>query len=148
MSNAVLKKQCGKTTSKKDCETRKRASGASKCTVCEIRIEECKDGCKIYCTCDDMAACKALQNLCRTLDGGVCCVKCTCDSEPCCECCFAGCECSCEMMADGVCICCTTSDKACQKMVEAMCRSLCACRECGCECTVCINDKPVCCCEC
>lgn len=149
MSHAVLKKQCANSTTRKEAGSRTNAMlNASQCTTCEIRIEECGDGCKIYCTCDDQSARKALQNICRTLDGGCCRVCCTCDGDLCCECCFAGCDCKCEMLTDGVCICCTTTDKACLTMVAAMCRCLSACRECGCECTVCINEKPVCRCEC
>jgi hypothetical protein len=66
----------------------------------------------------------------------------------CCQCCFDCCECSCEMMANGVCLCCNTTDAQCLRMIQEMCRCLCCCCECGCGCTVCINNTPVCCCEC
>lgn len=115
---------------------------------CEIRIEECAQGCKIYCTCEDEVACQTLQNLCRKLEGCACNVQCTRDGELCCQCCFDCCECKCEMMADGVCICCTTTDKACMKMVQQMCRCLSCCCECGCECTICMDNTPVCHCNC
>ena len=47
------------------------ASTAGLCTIprCEIKIERCADGCKIYCSCDDDVACGTLQNLCRCARG-------------------------------------------------------------------------------
>jgi hypothetical protein len=155
MSNAVMKKNAC-TTSKKEAGMQKSKSacaspkGATKCAIpqCQIRIEECSEGCKIYCICEDGAACEMLQKLCRSMACECCKLQCMRDGVMCCECCFDCCECSCEMMANGVCLCCKTTDAQCREMIQAMCRCLCCCCECGCECTVCINYTPVCCCEC
>jgi hypothetical protein len=148
MSNAVLRTK--KATSQGSAAVRGKKMDATQCTIacCEIRMEECCDGCKIYCICDDATACAALQKLCRNLDCGACSVQCTRDGQACCECCFDCCDCTCEMLADGVCICCNASDDACLKMVQAMCRCMCCCCECGCDCTVCINGMPICQCAC
>jgi hypothetical protein len=120
---------------------------AESCCVvpqCEIRIEQCEGGCKIYCCCEDQVACKTMQNLCRALAGGLCTVCCCWNGICICQCDFACCHCTCEMTADGICICCKTGDKTCQQMIKAMCECLCCCQEYGCTCTVCFNNCPVC----
>lgn len=150
MTNTVLSKKSACATTKSESKTRKQAKATAKQEVpcCEIRFEECRNGCKIYCTCDSSAICRELQELCCSLKNGCCSVQCCCDGQDCCECCFAGCECKCETVTGGVCICCTSNDEACIKMIQDMCRCLCSCCDCGCECTVCINGKPVCCSAC
>ena len=115
---------------------------------CEIRMEECRQGCKIYCTCDDEATCAALQNLCNMIENCVCSVRCIRDGEMCCECCFDCCDCTCQMLMNGICLCCSTDDKDCMKMIQAMCKCLCCCHDCGCEYNICVNGAPICRCTC
>ena len=39
---------------------------------CTFKMEKCKGGMKITCTCDDKMSCSMLQNLCTMLAGGLC----------------------------------------------------------------------------
>lgn len=130
--------------------TLNRATTNDCCVVpkCEIRIEECADGCKIICTCDDEVARKTMQNLWRAMAGGLCSVCCTWNGMTVCQCDFVCCHCTCEMTADGVCISCRTGDKTCQEMLKAMCKCLCKCQDCGCASMVCLNGTPICHCSC
>ena len=155
MTNAVLKKSACSTPKMELGTKRSNSTCASKndaamCTVptCEIRIEECRDGCKICCTCEDEAACATIQDLCRNLSDRSCEIECSQNGQACCKCCFTCCDCTCQMLSDGVCIYCKASDKACLKMVQEMCRCLSCCQDCGCESTVCIGGTPVCCSGC
>lgn len=115
---------------------------------CELRMEECKGGCKIYCTCDDELACARLHDLCRNMLECPCSISCTKDGLMVCRCEFDCCDCSCEMLADGICITCTSKDKCCAEMIQTLCRCLSCCQECGCTSTVSLNKTPVCCCTC
>lgn len=126
------------------------APSAGVCTAprCEIKIERCKDGCKIFCSCDDDVACGTLQNVCKALAGGLCSVCCTWNGVTLCQCNFACCRCQCEPTRDGVCISCTCGDAECCRMVQALCDCVCACQDGGCVCTVCFNGTPVCCSTC
>src|SRR5262245_9138337 len=87
---------------------------------CKIECEECTDGCKIYCSCDEQVACHTLQNLCRALAGESCCVCCTWNGVTLCQCNFTCCHCRCECTKDGVCISCCSGDKSCCKMIKAL----------------------------
>src|SRR5262245_28367623 len=103
MANSVLNKN------KSNCGTAKmntsRATAKCATIACsEIRIEQCLEGCKIYCICDDAAACAKLQDVCRMLDGGLCSIRCCRDGQLCCQCCLNCCECNCEMLPNGVCL--------------------------------------------
>lgn len=120
------------------------------CTVpcCDVKVERCQDGCKIYCSCDDEAACTMLQNLCNALTGGLCSVCCTMNGAAVCQCNFACCRCTCECTDDGVCITCCSGDRDCCHMIQALCDCIARCQDCGCTCTVCFNNTPVCCCTC
>lgn len=136
-------------------ETRKMNMKAGKpsmdtCMVpqCEIRMEECADGCKIYCCCDDEVACMMMQKLCSSLSCDHCSVCCCMDDECVCECNFSCCDCTCEMTENGICICCKSSDKKCVKMIKQLCECLCCCCENGCTCTVCFDKTPICQCGC
>ena len=115
---------------------------------CEIRIEECGKGCKIYCTCDDELACAALHALCRNMLDCPCSVSCTKDGVMVCRCEFDCCDCSCEVLSDGICITCKSKDKCCAEMIQTLCRCLSCCQECDCTSTVSLNKVPVCCCTC
>ena len=145
MSNAVLKKNFGRMTT-----TVETNAGASQCNVlcCDIRMEECAEGCKIFCTTDDKAVCVKLQQLCRELDCCVCSVCCAREDECCCDCRFDCCECTCEMLKNGVCLCCSCKDLGCLEIVQSMCRCLSCCQSCGCECKVRLGDTIVCRCCC
>jgi hypothetical protein len=125
-------------------------SNAATCELpcCTIRMEECRGGCKIYCTTDDEAACTMLQELCNTLEGSACCIRCMRDGEMCCECRFDCCDCTCQPLMNGVCLYCSTGDKAHMEMVQAMCKCLCCCCETGCECVVCLGTTSICNCCC
>lgn len=112
---------------------------------CEVRVEKCKGGLKLHCTCDDDVACATLQNLCRSLSAGLCSVCCTQNGIPCCQvnlCCG---NTKCELTKDGCCITCTSGDKACCDILQACCDALACCLQNGCCCYVCFNSTPVCC---
>ena len=125
-------------------------NGSTMCVVprCRIECEDCTDGCKIYCACDEQVSCGTLQNLCRALAGDACCVVCTWNGTIVCQCNFTCGHCRCEMSKDGACITCTSGDKACCKMIKSMCDAINCCLECGCSCTLCFGTTPVCCSVC
>ena len=115
---------------------------------CEVTFEKCKGGLKIWCKCDDEMAVATLQNLCRMLAGGLCSCCCTLNGTTICQCNLACGICKCENTDDGVCITCTSGDKACCDMLQACCDCLAACNAAGCCCYVCLNGTPVCCSVC
>src|SRR5262245_28436182 len=88
---------------------------------CEIRMEKCKEGIKIFCSCEDEVACGALQNLCKMLAGGMCSCCCTMNGITVCQCNLSCGICKCECTKDGVCITCTSGDKKCCEMIQACC---------------------------
>ena len=53
--------------------------------------------------------------------------------------------CKCEMTKDGVCVTCTSGDKACTEMIQACCDCLAATVKNGCMCCLMMNNTPVCC---
>ncbi|MGQ0636626.1 MAG: hypothetical protein ACT4QC_18605 [Planctomycetaceae bacterium] len=112
---------------------------------CTIKLEKCKGGFKICCSCDDAVACNMLQNLCKMLEGGLCGCCCLQNGICVCTCNFGTANCKCEETEDGVCITCTSGDAKCCQMLQACCDCLCTCLECGCTCCVTINNTPVCC---
>lgn len=115
---------------------------------CEMRLERCEGGCKIYCSCDDANDRRALQAVCEKLAGKMCCMTCSLNGEALCHCCLTCCDrtCECTRTADGVCIACTSNDGNCCDLIQAMCDCIRRCQECGCECTLCCDETPVCCC--
>jgi len=113
---------------------------------CTMRMEKCPGGMKMYCSCEDEVGCATLQNLCKMLCDGMCSCMCMKNGMCMCQCNMAMCNCTCEMTADGVCITCTSGDKACCDMVQACCDCMMACMEAGCMCCVCFGGTPVCCC--
>ena len=53
--------------------------------------------------------------------------------------------CKCEYTKDGVCITCTSGDKACCEMLQKCCDCLETCCKSGCCCYVCLGNTPICC---
>lgn len=113
---------------------------------CTVKIEKCKDGCKIQCCCDDEVACGMLQNLCRMLDTGVCGFCCVHNGQCLCNCSLTCGHCSCELTADGCCITCTSGDQQCCELIQKCCECLKCCLDCGCTCCITLNNTPICCC--
>lgn len=112
---------------------------------CTVKMEKCKGGMKMTCSCSDDMACATLQNLCKMLCDGLCSV-CCCKNGMCvCQCNLFMCSCECSMTEDGCCITCTSGDKSSCEMIQACCDCLCACMEAGCMCCICFNNTPVCC---
>jgi hypothetical protein len=112
---------------------------------CTMRLEKCKGGMKLWCSCADEIACGTLQNLCQALCDGLCSCCCTMNGIPCCQvnlCCGI---CKCENTKDGVCITCLSGDKACCDLIQACCDCLSQCLESGCCCYVSFGNTPVCC---
>ncbi len=134
MTNAVMTKRSGSSSQSK----------SGRPTRCEITFERCAGGCRILCCCD-AADCKTLQDLCGQLANRPCSIRCERGECAVCECNFDFCNCTCTAMADGICITCTSSDKACCEMIEAICDCLSCCLACGCCCTVCLDGQAVCC---
>ena len=52
--------------------------------------------------------------------------------------------CKCEMTEDGCCFTCTSGDKACCDMIQAMCASMMSMMKGGCTCCMMMNNMPVC----
>lgn len=123
------------------------ASGASGMILprCKMKIEKCAGGMKLKCDCDDDVACATLQNLCRMLSDGLCSCCCTLNGMCVCQCNFTMAICKCEATAKGVCVTCTSGDKACCEMIQACCESISKCMAAGCSCCLCFNNTPVCC---
>ncbi|WP_437205466.1 hypothetical protein [Planctomicrobium sp. SH664] len=113
---------------------------------CEIRIEKCKDGCKIVCSCEDEVACSTLQNLCQMLSSGQCSLCCQFNGVTCLDCKLCCGHCKYEPTKDGCCITCTSGDAACCQMIQACCEAVANCIKNGCTCFLCFNGTPVCCC--
>ena len=122
-------------------------AAANWCVVprCTLKFEKTKEGCKIYCNCDDEVACGTLQNLCRMLCEGMCSCCCTCNGIQVCQCNLTMGLCKCEYTKDGCCITCTSGDKACCAMIQSCCDCLSHCCESGCCCYICFNNTPICC---
>lgn len=112
---------------------------------CTIKMEKCAGGMKMTCSCEDEVACGTLQNMCKMLCDGLCSCCCMMNGMTMCQCNLAMCSCKCTTTEDGVCITCTSGDKACCDMVQACCDCLCACMKAGCVCCVCFSNTPVCC---
>jgi hypothetical protein len=112
---------------------------------CKLTFEKCAGGLKIHCKCDDAVSCATLQNLCNSLAAGTCSCCCTCNGIQCCACNLCCGLCKCECTKDGVCISCTSGDKACCDMLQSCCDCLsCLCKS-GCCCYVCFGGVAVCC---
>ena len=112
---------------------------------CTIKMEKCAGGMKMTCVCEDEVSCGALQNLCKMLADGMCSCCCMMNGLVVCQCNMMMCTCKCTMTKDGVCITCTSGDKACCDMLQACCDCMTKCMDSGCMCCVCFGNTPVCC---
>ena len=115
---------------------------------CEMRVERCDGGCKIYCSCDDAEDRRALQAAGEKMAGKLCSVSCSLHGEPICHCTFNCCDCTCECTrtAEGMCLTCVSCDPACCEMVQAICDCIARCQECGCDCMLHCGETPICVC--
>lgn len=122
-------------------------AGTNYCMVprCELKFEKCAGGVKIHCKCDDDVSCATLQNLCKMLAEGMCSCCCTWNGITVCQCNLCCGTCKCEYTKDGVCITCTSGDKACCEMLQKCCDCLETCCKSGCCCYVCLGNTPICC---
>ncbi|WP_437230499.1 hypothetical protein SH661x_001999 [Planctomicrobium sp. SH661] len=113
---------------------------------CELRVEKCKDGVKLHCSCEEEIACATLQNLCRSLAGGQCSVTCQWNGITVFDCKLVCGNCKIECTEEGCCISCCSGDQACCEITQACCEALACCLKNGCCCFVCISGTPICCC--
>jgi hypothetical protein len=120
--------------------------GISTVPRCAMKVEKCREGMKITCTCEDVQSAATLQEICKALTGGKLGFCCTANGTVVCQCNFCTCECNCAETPNGVCFTCTSGDKNCCAMIEACCNCVCACMKTGCDCCVCLDDTTVCCC--
>ena len=112
---------------------------------CTMKMEKCKGGMKMTCTCEDEMAAATLQNMCKMMAGSMCSCCCMMNGMVVCTCNLTMGMCKCEMTPKGVCITCTSGDKACSEMIQACCDCLCTMMKAGCSCCVMMNNTPVCC---
>lgn len=112
---------------------------------CTFKMEKCTGGMKITCMCDDKMACSMVQNLCTMMAGGM--YSCSMMMNGMCVCtCNLTCGmCKCEMTDKGVCLTCTSGDKACCDMIQACCECMSTMLKSGCTCCMMMNGTPVCC---
>ena len=83
---------------------------------CTFKFEKMQGGMKITCVCEDATARSMMQNLCMTLQGGMCSVCC---------------------MMNGVMVCCC--------MIQSCCDCCATMKNAGCTCCLMMNNTPVCC---
>ena len=123
------------------------APGTGLCVVprCTIEVEKCKGGFKLHCKCEDEIARGTLQNLCKTLAGGLCSCCCTLNGITICQCNLACGICKCEITEEGCCITCTSGDASCCQIIQGCCECISSCLKGGCCCYICFNNTPVCC---
>ena len=112
---------------------------------CTFKVERTDKGMKLVCSCSDKMACTMMQNLCTAMQGGMCSYCVMMNGMTICSCNLTMGMCKCDMTKDGVCITCTSGDKACCDMIQACCDSLSAMLQAGCTCCVMMNNNPVCC---
>jgi hypothetical protein len=112
---------------------------------CTLTFEKCAGGMKIQCVCDDRTSAAMLQNLCTMLAGGMCSCCAYLNGMMACGCNLVMGMCKCEPTDDGVCITCTSGDKACATMIQACCETMAKMGQAGCTCCVLMNNMPVCC---
>jgi len=150
MSNSMLVERSPFNTTLSSAAPAPATAGANWCLVprCELRIEKCKEGIKLHCSCDDEIACATLQNLCRSLAGGTCSLSCQWNGMTLFDCKLICGNCKIECTDKGCCISCCSGDKACCEIIQACCEALACCLKNGCCCYLCINGTPICCCAC
>src|SRR5262249_17779193 len=88
---------------------------------CTLKMEKCRGGMKMTCTCEDKVACGMVQSLCTMLAGGLCSCCLVLNGMTVCCCNLTMGLCKCEMTEDGCTITCTSGDKACAAMIQACC---------------------------
>ena len=113
---------------------------------CDMKMEKTKDGMKITCSCPDEMSATTLQNMCKMLSDSMCSCCCMMNGMMVCQCNMTMCRVKCTDTKDGVCVTCTTGDKACCEMLHACCDCMTACMGAGCMCCLCFGGTPVCCC--
>ena len=112
---------------------------------CTFKMEHCKDGMKITCSCDDPMACSMMQNLCTMLAGGMCSCCMMMNGMMCCCCNLTMGMCKCDATDKGVTITCTSGDPKCCEMIQACCDCMACMLKAGCCCCLMMNNTPVCC---
>src|SRR5271165_7244154 len=112
---------------------------------CTMKMEKCKGGMKITCSCDDKMSATMMQNLCTMMAGGMCSCCMMMNGMMVCCCNMKMGMSKCEMNANGVCMTFTSGDPACCAMIQACCDCMMAMCAAGCTCCLCMNNMPVCC---
>lgn len=112
---------------------------------CTIKMEKIQGGLKINCVCEDATAKSMLQNLCKMLAGSMCSCCMMLNGMTVCHCNLTMGLCKCDLTDSGVCITCTSGDKACCDMIQACCDCMASMLKAGCTCCVMMNSNPVCC---
>jgi len=112
---------------------------------CTIRMEKCEGGMTMKCTSDDKMAVAMMQNLCTMLAGSMCSCCMMMNGMMACCCNLTMAICKCETMDDGVCITCTSGDKACGEMIQACCDCCSSMMKAGCTCCIMMGNMPICC---
>jgi len=113
---------------------------------CTMKMEKCKGGMKMTCTCEDQVAAATLQNMCKMMAGSMCSCMCMMNGMMMCQCNMCMCKCECADVKMGVSFTCTSGDEDCAAMCQACCECMMACMKAGCMCCVCLGGTPVCCC--
>ncbi|MBE2213027.1 MAG: hypothetical protein IAE82_04080 [Opitutaceae bacterium] len=112
---------------------------------CSMMMEKCAGGMMLTCTCDNTMSAGMMQNLCQMMGGGMISCVMMMNGMSMMTCNLAMGMCKCEMTKTGMCITCTSGDKACCDMIQACCDAMMAMMKGGCTCCVCMNGTPVCC---
>ncbi|MFO0841392.1 MAG: hypothetical protein U0797_03190 [Gemmataceae bacterium] len=112
---------------------------------CTFKFEKCQGGMKVTCVCEDATAKSMVQNLCMSLQGGMCSVCCMMNGVMVCCCNLTMGMCKVEMTKDGCCVTCTSGDKACCDMIQSCCDCCATMKTAGCTCCLMMNGTPVCC---
>lgn len=110
---------------------------------CTFKMEKVNGGLKITCTCDDKTAANMMQNLCKMLSGGLCSCCLMMNGMALCTVNLTMGLCKCEMTDTGVCLTCTSGDKACCEMIQCCCDCMNSMLKAGCTCCVMMNGTPV-----
>src|SRR6476661_3681756 len=78
--------------------------GMQMCMVprCTMKMEKCKGGMKMTCTCEDEIAATTLQNMCKMMAGSMCSCCCMMNGMMMCQCNMCMCKCECADVKMGV----------------------------------------------
>lgn len=112
---------------------------------CTMKMEKCKDGMKIMCSCTDETAAAMMQNMCTMMGSGMMSCHMMMNGMMMMSCNMMMGLCKCEMTKDGMCFTCTSGDTKCCQMIQACCDGMMTMMNCGCSCCLCMNNTPVCC---